>query len=370
MVREPGEVVPGVARRVEAEGLHRGDRRAGGVGRLQRGHRRQPGLVGRCLVRHRRARPRGGGDQGDQRLRGPAHRGVGEAGPVPDRVGHALHTLGRAHRDRGRRHHTVRTLRRDDLDLARRRVVERGGEPERVDDRGRLPHVVGPGAPPDVGPVAEPVDASHEVAVGVEVVGPAVVIGQLVGKRHLTGTRPPRQDARRARELEVLKLVVLQPAPARLVRVEQVRPARGRIHPLFAEDVDERATDAPARAPPGPVDRRRRPFLLPVELDRHVGGSVAVHGDDRHRDRELAGALVDLPTETTVQGERAAGCRRGGLRRGPGRGQRHTAGSGHRVAHSDVASTASATRAATAARTPAGRRRWGRTFTANLSSHI
>ncbi len=321
VVREPGEVVPVVPWRIETEGLHWGDRVSGGVGQLQRRHGRQARLVGRRLVADRRARARRRTDRRDQRLRGSAHRGVAEAGPVPDRIGRALDTLGRADRDRGGRHDTVGALRRDDLDLPRRRVVERRGQPERVDDRRRLPYVVGPGTPRDVGPVPEPVGASRQVAIRVEVVGATVVVDQLVGVRHLTSARPPRQDAGRARERQVAELVVHQPAG--LGRIEEVRPARGRVDPLEAGDVDERAADAPSRPPARPVDRGRGPLLLPVELDRHVGGSVAVHGDEWHRDRELASALVDVTAETTVEGEPTTGggwCR---LRRHTCRRERH-----------------------------------------------
>ena len=320
MVRVAGVVVPVVARRVETERLHRRDRVTRCVGHLEGGHRGRPAVL-RRLVAHRGASAGVGGDQRDQRLGGSAHWRVAETGLVPDRVGHALHTLGRAHRDRRGRHHTVGPLRRDELHLTGRRVVERRRQPVRVDDRRRPPHVVRLALPRDVSAVAEPVDAGGEVAVAVEVVGATIVVGQLVGVRHLTRTRPPRQDPRRTRELEVLEFVVLQ--PARLGRIEQVRPAGCRVHPLKAGDVDERAADAPPRPPSGPVDARRGPFLLPAELNRHVGGSLAVDGDERHRDRELAGALVDLAAETTVEGEPPARGGRRRLRRRPGRGQRH-----------------------------------------------
>jgi hypothetical protein len=300
-----GEVVLVVARRIEVECLNRGDGDAGGVGQLERRHRGQRRLVVRSLVAHLGARPGGGGDQLQQRFDGAAHRRVAEGGFVPHGVGHALHTLGRAHRDRGGGHHPVGALGRHDLDQAGRRVVERRRQPEGVDDRRRLPHVVGPLAPGEVGPVPEPVGARGQVAVGVEVVGAALVVGQLVGVRHLIRARPARQDPCLAGELQVSQLVVLQPAG--LGRIDQVRPARRRVDPLETGDTDERAADAPARAPAGAVDAAASPFLLPVQRNRHLDVPLAIHRGERHRHRELAGAFVDLAAEAALQGEPPAG---------------------------------------------------------------
>ena len=184
------------------------------------------------------------------------------------------------------------------------RVAEGRGEAVGIDHGRRCPLPAAEGTPGEVGAVAEAVGARDEVAVAVEVVGPALVVGdgEDVGDRggHAVARR---ERARRAGEDEVLQRVVLQPRG--VAAPGHVRAAVRRIDGQRRRDVDERHPERPAGSESRAVDPADGASLLVDERQVDAGRPSAPDRGDRDGDREQARALVDGAGDATAEPDRA-----------------------------------------------------------------